>query len=215
MDNSRRAVLGLAAAAAAAVVVKPSVAEAADGQALKLGVDNQADNQTSITTGRNGKLMVFSTTDDGALVGVNTADDGVGVRGTGGVGVTAIGIRTNLTEGIGLSAGSDEGIGVRAETYTGTAVLALAAGPGSTALDVQGTVKFSRSGRTRVPTGANKVTITGVPVAPSSFIVATLQAHKAGLYVEGVQIDPTKSSFTIWLSKATTGLADVAWFIVG
>jgi hypothetical protein len=211
MDNSRRAVLGLAAAAAAAVVVKPSVAEAADGQAMKLGVENLAEGHTYLTGGRNSGLTVNSTIDDGAVVGVNTAHDGNGLRGTGSTGVVGLGIQNDLNNGVGVSGGSDHGIGVDASTWDGTAVLATAAGPGSAALDVQGVAKFSRSGRTRVPTGSNKVTI-NVPVG-TGYVLATLQAHKAGLYVEGVQT--TATGFTIWLSKATTGLAEVAWFIVG
>jgi hypothetical protein len=211
MDSSRRAVLGLAAAAAAAVVVKPTVAEAADGQALKGGVENLAEARTYLTGGRNSGLTVTSTTDDGAVAGVNTAHDGAGLRGTGAVGVVGIGIQTDLGGGVGVDAGSDHGVGLQAGTWDGTAVKAHAEGPGSTALDVTGVTKFSRSGRTRVPTGAKSVTI-NVPVG-TGYVLATLQAHKAGLYVEGVQTTPT--GFTIWLSKATTGLADVAWFIVG
>ena len=211
MDNSRRAVLGLAAAAAAAVVVKPTVAEAADGQALKGGVENLAEARTYLTGGRNSGLTVTSTTDDGAVAGVNTAGDGWGLRGTGAVGCVGIGVKGPFDLGCGVDGGSDEGIGVRASTWTGTAITASATGPGSTALDIQGVTKFSRSGRTRIPTGAKSVTI-DVPVG-TGYVLATLQAHKAGLYVEGVQTTPT--GFTIWLSKATTGLADVAWFIVG
>ena len=211
MDNSRRAVLGLAAAAAAAVVVKPTVAEAADGQALKGGVENLAEARTYLTGGRNSGLTVTSTTDDGAVAGVNTAHDGAGLRGTGAVGVVGIGIQTDLGGGVGVDAGSDHGVGLQAGTWDGTAVKAHAEGPGSTALDVTGVTKFSRSGRTRIPTGAKSVTV-NIPVG-TGYVLATLQAHKAGLYVEGVQTTPT--GFTIWLSKATTGLADVAWFIVG
>lgn len=211
MDSSRRAVLGLAAAAAAAVVVKPTVAEAADGQAMKVGADNQAEARTYLTGGRNSGLTVTSTTDDGAVAGVNTAHDGAGLRGTGAVGVVGIGIQTDLGGGVGVDAGSDHGVGLQAGTWDGTAVKAHAEGPGSTALDVTGVTKFSRSGRTRVPTGAKSVTV-NIPVG-TGYVLATLQAHKAGLYVEGVQTTPT--GFTIWLSKATTGLADVAWFIVG
>ena len=211
MDSSRRAVLGLAAAAAAAVVVKPTVAEAADGQALKGGVENLAEARTYLTGGRNSGLTVTSTTDDGAVAGVNTAHDGAGLRGTGAVGVVGIGIQTDVGGGVGVDAGSDHGVGLQAGTWDGTAVKVHAEGPGSTALDVTGVTKFSRSGRTRIPTGAKSVTI-NVPVG-TGYVLATLQAHKAGLYVEGVQTTPT--GFTIWLSKATTGLADVAWFIVG
>lgn len=182
---------------------------------MKLGMDNQAESRTYLTGGRNSGLLATSTTDDGAVVGVNTADDGSGLRGTGAVGVNAIGIRNGGTNGVGLSAGSDDGIGVEAATWAGTAVLARASGPGSTALDVQGTAKFSTAGRVRVPTGANKVVLTGLSLRPTSMVLATIQAHKAGLYVEGVQIDVTGGTATIWLSKTTTGQADIGWFLIG
>ena len=212
MDSSRRAVLGLAAAAAAAVVVKPTVAEAADGQAMKVGADNQAEARTYLTGGRNSGLTVTSTTDDGAVAGVNTAHDGAGLRGTGAVGVVGIGIQDRPRRSVWASMRAPTTASAsKRRRGTGTAVKAHAEGPGSTALDVTGVTKFSRSGRTRVPTGAKSVTV-NIPVG-TGYVLATLQAHKAGLYVEGVQTTPT--GFTIWLSKATTGLADVAWFIVG
>ena len=84
--------LGMGGAAAAAVALKPDAASAADGGNMKLGMDNQTTSQTSITGGRNGGLFVSSTVDDGAVVGFNTAPDGSGLRGSGAIGVAAIGI---------------------------------------------------------------------------------------------------------------------------
>jgi hypothetical protein len=108
---------------------------------MKLGQENQTTNLTTITSQRNGGLAVYSTTDDGAVVGHNTASDGYGLRGTGTyIGVDAIGGQ------IGLLADS-EGIAVQAETFAGTAVRAWGSGPASTALSVEGTVRFSTSGR--------------------------------------------------------------------
>ena len=210
MDSSRRAVLGLAAAAAAAVVVKPTVAEAADGQAMKVGADNQAEARTYLTGGRNSGLTVTSTTDDGAVAGVNTAHDGAGLRGTGAVGVVGIGIQTDLGGGVGVDAGSDHGVGLQAGTWDGTAVKAHVEdqdhGPRChrrhEVLPLRSHPRPDRSevGHRQHP-GGHRLR-PGHPPSP-----------QAGLYVEGVQTTPT--GFTIWLSKATTGLADVAWFIVG
>jgi hypothetical protein len=202
--TSRRALLGIAGAAAAAVALKPDAAQAADGGNMKLGMDNQTTSQTYLTGGRNGGLFVTSTTDDGSVVGYNTADDGDGLRGTGGrAGVNGIGTQ------IGVSAGSDTGVAMQAETWSGTAVLANAAGPGSTALNVQGAARFSNSGRVRVSAGANKVVI---PVT-AAMVLATLQGYQAGLHVAGVVLSRTTA--TIRLSKATTAPIDVAWFALG
>ena len=57
--------------------------------------------------------------------------------------------------------------------------------------------------------------LTGLSLRPTSMVLATIQAHKAGLYVEGVQINAAGGTATIWLSKPTTGQADIGWFLVG
>ena len=206
MESSRRALLGMAAATAAVIVAKPDAAEAADGDNMKLGQDNQTTNLTTITSERNGGLAVYSTTDDGAVVGHNTASDGYGLRGTGAyIGVDAIGGQ------IGLLADS-EGIAVQAETFAGTAVRAWGSGPASTALSVEGTVRFSTSGRVRVAAKQNKVTVP-VPSRPTSMVLATIQGYQAGLYVAGVVI--TSTNFTIRLSQQAAAPVDVAWFLIG
>ena len=203
--TSGRALLGMAGGAAAAVALKPDAAQAADGGNMKLGMDNQTTSQTYLTGGRNGGLFVTSTTDDGSVIGYNTADDGDGLRGTGGrAGVNGIG------EQIGVSAGSDHGVALEAATWDGTAVLASATGPGSTALNVQGLAKFSSSGRVRIAAGVNKVAVANVV---GSMVLATLQGYQSGLYVAGVVLN--RATATIRLSKATSAPIDVAWFAWG
>jgi len=206
MEPSRRALLGLAAATAAVVVAKPGAAEAADGDNLKIGVENQSTSATILNSQRNGGLVVYSTTDDGAVVGHNTASDGYGLRGTGAyIGVDAIGGE------IGLLADS-EGIAVQAETFAGTAIRAWGSGPASTALSVEGTVRFSTSGRVRVPAKQNKATVP-TPTRPTSMVLATIQGYQAGLYVAGVVM--TSTNFTIRLSQQAAAPVDVAWFLIG
>jgi hypothetical protein len=210
MTTSRRALLGMAGAAAAAVALKPDAASAADGGNMKLGMENLAESHTYLTGGRNSGLTVTSTIDDGAVVGVNTAHDGDGLRGTGARGVTGIGIANDLTKGVGVSAGSDSGTALDASTWDGTAVHASATGPGSIALDVQGMVRFSSSGRVKIASGVNKV---AVPNVQGSMVLATLQGFQTGLSVAGVVLAGTTA--TIRLSKATTAPIDVAWFALG
>ncbi len=212
---SRRGVLtGLAAAAigsvVAADVLRPSPAAAADGGNLKLGQDNQTSSLTTITGGRNGGLAAFTTTDDGSLVGVNTAADGCGLRGTGEYcGVDAIG------QVIGVSANSDHGVALQAATFDGIAVQATASVPSAWALDAQGPVKFSSSGRTRIPAAKAKVVLTGLALKPTSMVLATLQTRQSGVHVEAAVPDAATGTATVYLSKATTGAADLGWFVIG
>ena len=205
MATSRRALLGLAAAATATAALKPGTAQAADGDNLKLGMENQADSVTTLRSERNGGLAVYSTADDGAVAGINTAADGYGLRG---IGVDAIGGQ------IGLLADS-EGIAVQAETLAGTAVKAMAGAPTAWALDVSGPVKFTTAGRARVAAKQIKVVVSGLVLKPTSMVLATLQGHVAGLRVDGVVINAAAGTATIWLSKAAPSAVDVGWFVIG
>ena len=201
--------MGLAAAATAAVAMKPEMAQAADGDNLKLGVDNEATNVTTIRSQTNGGLAVYSAIDDGAVAGINTAPDGYGLRGTGAyIGVDAIGGQ------IGLLADS-EGIAVQAETLAGTAIKAMAGTPTAWALDVSGPVRFTTAGRARVLAKQNKVVVSGLALKPTSMVLATLQAHVSGLRVDGVVTNPAAGSAVIWLSKAAPVAVDVGWFVLG
>jgi len=209
MATSQRALLGLAAAATATAALKPGTAQAADGDNLKLGIENQADTVTTLRSERNGGLAVYSTVDDGAVAGINTAADGYGLRGTGSyIGVDAIGGQ------IGLLADS-EGIAVQAETLAGTAVKAMAGAPTAWALDVSGPVKFTTAGRARVAAKQIKVVVSGLALKPTSMVLATLQGHVAGLRVDGVVINAAAGTATIWLSKAAPSAVDVGWFVIG
>jgi hypothetical protein len=212
---SRRGVLsGLAAAAIGSVVaadlLRPSPAAAADGDNVKLGQDNEAANVTTITGGGNGALRAVSTADDGSVVGINSAADGYGVRGTGEyIGVDAIG---NV---IGTSSSSDHGTAVLAATYDGIAIQATVSVPSAWALDARGPVKFSSSGRTRIPAGQARVVLTGLALKPTSMVLATLQTRRNGVHVEAAVPDPVTGSATVYLSKPTPGAADLGWFVIG
>ena len=94
--TSRRGLLTALAAGAvgviAAEVTHPTAAGASDGDNLKLGQDNQANNTTRLTMGTaNAAIHAVTNADDGSLVGENTAADGYGLRGTGAyIGVNAV-----------------------------------------------------------------------------------------------------------------------------
>ena len=65
-----------------------------------------------------------------------------------------------------------------------------------------------------IPAGASQVTKTGLTLNTASFLLATLQAYRAGIAVAAVVPNPTAGSFTIYLTKAVTSSTRVAWFQV-
>ena len=92
------------------------------------------------------------------------------------------------------------------------AVRAYAASTSYTALDVVGKVKFNRAARVAVSanTSSKKVTMGGVTT--SSFIIATLQTRRTGVYVHAVV--PAAGSFTIYLNKAVTATTYVGYIVI-
>jgi hypothetical protein len=137
--------------------------------------------------------------------GVTTYGTGVwgdspdtGVYGTGGYGVQGYG-------GIGV-AGYTNGLS------GGIGVYAAAPNTSSLALQVDGKVKFSRSGRLNMSTGASKVTVTLAGVTAYSKVFAVLASSESGRYVRAVV--PATNSFTAYLNTSLTSSAKLAWFVL-
>jgi len=99
------------------------------------------------------------------------------------------------------------------DSATGAGVVAENAAGGA-ALQVQGVAAFARSGLLTVAAGKSSATQTGVALTAASLVLATLQQHATGVYVQAAVPSVTDSSFTVYLSKAPTATAKVAWFIV-
>ena len=98
---------------------------------------------------------------------------------------------------------------------SGIGVLAEAIGTGGAiALKVSGPAVFSRSGLVTVPTGADAVTKTGVSLTSASLVLAVVQEHAPGFYVQAAVPHVSSHSFTVYLSKAVPAPLKVAWFIV-
>jgi len=93
------------------------------------------------------------------------------------------------------------------DSATGAGVVAENAAGGA-ALQVQGVAAFARSGLLTVAAGKSSATQTGVALTAASLVLAT------GVYVQAAVPSVTDSSFTVYLSKAPTATAKVAWFIV-
>jgi len=211
--TSRRTLLGGAVAGAAVVAaeaVHAAPARAADGDAVILGQTNEALN-TTVINAKEAALWGRANTDDGALIGENQAQDGYGVRGTSPyIGLNAIGGK------YGVYAVSDHGLGVYGQTYDGVAVAARTAVPQGTALEVEGTARFSRSGVAVVPGGRKEVRVTGVLLTAESVVMATMQQYRAGsgVSLQAAIPEPAANAFRLRLTAAAPDDTRVGWFIV-
>lgn len=61
--------------------------------------------------------------------------------------------------------------------------------------------------------GASR-TQTGIALSANTFILATLQQKRAGVYLAAAVPNPGAGSFTIHLNKAVTKDTTVGWFII-
>jgi hypothetical protein len=148
--------------------------------------------------------------------------DGTGVSGTGGTGVFAAGYYGVYA--FGRAAVTGEGGTTDTGVYgfagplaaplppAGVGVQATAGSTAQIALNVTGKAKFSRSGRTYVATGqyARKITMAGVTT--SSYVIATLQTRRTGVYVHAVV--PGTGYFYIYLNKAVTANTYVGYLVI-
>jgi hypothetical protein len=150
------------------------------------------------------------------------SDLGNGVVGTGETGVFGIGYwgvyaygRAAVTGDAGTTETGVHGYSGATNApipVAGVGVQATAGSTSQVALNVVGKAKFSRSGRTYVAAGgsARKVTMAGVTTA--SYIIATLQTRRTGVYVHAVV--PAAGSFTIYFNKAVTATTYVGYLVI-
>lgn len=120
----------------------------------------------------------------------------IGVYGSGGAGVYGYG-----------------GNGVVGESFgTGAAVLAIASAATNVGLEVQGKVKFSRSGRATLGAGKSSIKVTLAGTTTSSRVFAVLHSNRTGRWVQSVV--PTTGSFTIYLNGTVSSSTYIAWFVI-
>jgi hypothetical protein len=128
--------------------------------------------------------------------GVWGDSDDTGVFGSGGTGVYGFG-----------------SIGVMGESSSASAgVLAIARSATDLALDVQGKVRFSRSGRSTIGARKSSIVVTLPGVSTSSRIFAVLHTNRTGRWVQSVV--PVTGKFTIYLNGTVTASTYVAWFVL-
>jgi hypothetical protein len=146
------------------------------------------------------------------VVGANLATDQPAVRGFAGNGSTGV-------QGLSMPASAAfpptparTGLHGLCDDAAGTGVLAQSAD--GTALRVDGSAVFSRSGVLTIPAGARSATQTDVPLTSASLVLAVLQRHQRFRHVEAAVPHPGTSSFTVHLNLPASPGCLVAWFVV-
>jgi hypothetical protein len=147
---------------------------------------------------------------------------GTGVAGTGDTGV--VGFGNYGIYGYGRQAVTGDADTTETGVYgftgstiappptAGVGVQAAAASTAQVALKVVGKAQFSRSGRTYVSAKGSSRKITMAGVTTSSYIIATLQTRRTGVYVHAVV--PAAGSFTIYLNKAVTATTYIGYLVI-
>jgi hypothetical protein len=165
-------------------------------------------------------------TDETGIYGYSDlSENAIGVWGDSiqGFGVYASGATGLLASGPygGVVAVSDSlGIGVWGHVGgltptpipSGVGVYARSGSTSMLALQVEGRVRFSRSGRTYLTASAKSRTIKMPGVTTRSYIIATVQTNASGVYVRSVV--PASGKFTIHLSKAGGKRIYVGYFVI-
>jgi hypothetical protein len=174
----------------------------------------------------------------GAATGIAASTDETGVYGFSDVSANAAGIWGDTFDGTGVIGTGFWGVygngqvGVFGDVFSGGTgvygfvgdVIAPAPTPGvgvearanttaETALNVIGKAKFSRSGRGRVLGGHSSrvVTLAGV-VKDSSYVIATLQTNRPGVYIQSVVT--ANGSFTVNLNKSVPGFTYFGYLVI-
>ena len=217
--RSRRSLLAAAAAAGvgaiAASLPSPEVANAADGQTITVGGGFTGTSATHLNiTGASALYVVSdvgialaatSTSGLAAVSGNNTS--GMGVSGES---LTDAGVQGQSDTGAGVYGSAGAGAGVHGSANTGTGVIADSTY--GTALQVIGRSRFSRSGRKAIAAGHSSVKVPMLGVTTSSYVVATLQTHRTGVYVAAAV--PAAGSLTIYLNRAVTATTYVGFLVI-
>jgi hypothetical protein len=144
---------------------------------------------------------------------------GVSHQGWGVIGVGAVGVLGYGSWGVLGDVGPTQ-IGVYGNTGAdpaavipgGIGVLARAQSTAQLALRVLGRVQFSRSGRAQVTAGHSTKVITMAGVTAASYVIATPQNNRSGLFVQAVV--PGAGQFTIYLNKAVSVTTYIGYLVI-
>jgi hypothetical protein len=168
---------------------------------------------------------IFTNTDEAGVYGfADISDSSAGVVGHTNQGWGVIGIGAAGVAGFGswavFGSGGAGDIGVYGNTGSsaapdvagGIGVLARAESTSQLALKVLGKTQFSRSGRATVLAGHSSRAVTMAGVSAGSWIIATPQTNRAGVFVQSVV--PGNGTFTIRLNKAVSGNTIVGYLVI-
>ncbi|TME82940.1 MAG: hypothetical protein E6I45_04910 [Chloroflexi bacterium] len=205
-------------------------------QASGIGVKGQSTDSTPSTfvgtSHRNGVFAtvgsesgVFANTDEAGVYGfADLSDSSVGVvghtnQGWGVIGIGAAGVAGFGAWGVFGSADTDQ-IGVYGNTGAspapsvagGIGVLARAESSSQLALSVVGRSQFSQSGRLTILSGKSSRTVSKPGVTPTSWIIATPQTNRSGVFVQAAV--PGNGAFTVYLNKAVSGNTVVGYLVI-
>ncbi len=154
------------------------VGAAPDGTGLRGWSSSIVPSDFGTTSNRTG---VYGISGDASLsIPATSTDETGGVYGIGQVAVVGD------TGASGTGVYGFAGLGDPSAPTAGVAVEATAGSIAELALKVNGRVRFSRSGRARVLAGRSSRKVTMAGVTTSSYVIATLQTHRAGVFVSAV-----------------------------
>jgi hypothetical protein len=212
---TRRGVLGASAALGMVAAGAPAALAATTGERSPDRLADTRPHDGEPDAGTFGQR----TADPREVWGASASGQGIGVRGSGRLGVLGEGTHTGVA--------GDGFIGVHGITSNvqvqerGVGVWAQAETPGSTALRADGPSRFngettfSRSGVVTVRAGSASVTQAQVAAGADTVILATLQRRVPQVYLHAVETDPAAESFTIFLTAAPHVDVPIAWFALG
>jgi hypothetical protein len=185
----------------------------------------------------NGLLGVSGATDiapyTGADIGVSgRADHPEAIAGVGGDSSTGVGV-LGTADGVGvLGAGGVVGVLGNSFDLTGTSVYAVssiyplpaplpntalharrAMSAGGYAAYIDGRLRLRLSGRATMTSGSSVKSISVSGLTSSMMVFAVLQSSESGTWVRAAV--PAAGSLKIYLNKALTSSATVAWMVIG
>jgi hypothetical protein len=187
------------------------------GQGTAEGVYGQSGGSASSFPTRNGVHGVTDSPFDAAVWGENLSTSD-GVHGSTNSSSASGVYGENAGTGYGIAGRCDGGTG--ASGYSANGVGVVATSPNGTALSVNGTATFSRSGSVSIAYPAKSATVT-VPggLSASALVLALMQNSVSGVWVASAVPNTSSGKATINLNKAPGSgtapkTANVAWFVV-
>jgi hypothetical protein len=179
------------------------------------GMIGAAGDQSNVSTNTD-EIGVYGYSDisTGSAGVVGQSHQGLGMVGIGSIGVLGLGSWGVLGD-VGptqIGVYGNTGPSAAPVVNPGVGVLARAETTAQLALRVLGRVQFSRSGRTYVSAGHSSRVITMAGVTTASYIIATPQTNRTGLFVQAVV--PATGKFTIYLNKTVAATTYVGYLVI-